>query len=408
MNLFEPVIVGLDQLRLHKMRAFLSILGILISVGSVTGVISMGDGLRNTVMRQFQDMNASSHIRINPPSTHERIGRSWILRNWREFITAADADRFQRLPHVQYVIPIVNGQVTVQSGGVSSGASFIGSNMHYPLTRNWKLSRGRLIGEDDLKGAERVAVIGADLARDLYGDANPIGREFRIVGGRVRVIGVLETTSPFFQDTSARYILVPYTAFQLRYSGNDYLDQIVVVADSPVNVSTVERSISRSLAAHHSHAEEYRIRTGESEISSFNRVVTILKIAAGGIAGISLIVGGIGIMNIMLVSVNERTREIGLRMAMGATRGNILAQFVLEALVLCLFGGMLGILLGIAIGYGMGAWIQGMTDIPFKNVMTPGLMAFGVLYSAAIGLFFGVYPAWRASRLDPVDALRYE
>jgi putative ABC transport system permease protein len=158
----------------------------------------------------------------------------------------------------------------------------------------------------------------------------------------------------------------------------------------------------------HEHAEDFRVRTAENEIGQFNRVVAIMKMVAGGIAGISLIVGGIGIMNIMLVSVAERTREIGIRMAVGAKRRSILMQFILESMVLCLFGGFLGIMLGVGIGAGISVYVKAVTKMPFESVVTPGLMTFAILYSAAIGLFFGVYPAWRASKLDPVEALRHE
>jgi putative ABC transport system permease protein len=408
MMLLEPVRIGLDQLRLHKMRAFLSILGILISVGSVTGVVSMGDGLRNTVMRQFQAMGSANQINVRPPSSHERIGNSWVQRNWDEHLTNDDLERFNSLPNVSFIVPIIEGNVTARYGRVSAGASFIGSNEFYPRTQNWNLEKGRNISEDDVRYASKVAVIGSVLADDLYGDTDPIDQEVGIEGTRVSVIGVIDTEAKFGGNTDARYLIVPYTAFQRRYQGDDYLARIMVVTDSPGDIPSVERGIRRLLARHHGHADEYIIRTGESDIENFNNVVTVLKIAAGGIAAISLIVGGIGIMNIMLVSVNERTREIGLRKAIGATRSAIMGQFIMEAVVMCLFGGALGILLGSSIGFGVGGYIQRLTDLPFKSIMTPGLMAFGVLYSAGIGVFFGVYPAWRASRLDPVDALRYE
>jgi putative ABC transport system permease protein len=191
-------------------------------------------------------------------------------------------------------------------------------------------------------------------------------------------------------------------------SGTDRLDMVFLRADDPRNVSEVEFQIREMLKRTHEHGNEFRINTGESQLEQFNRVVLIMKMVAGGIAGISLIVGGIGIMNIMLVSVAERTREIGVRMAVGAKRSAIMLQFILESMVLCLFGGGMGVVLGIVIGKGLEIYIQSLGDNPFASLVTPQLMMFAVGYSAIVGVFFGVYPAWRASKMDPVEALRQD
>jgi putative ABC transport system permease protein len=190
--------------------------------------------------------------------------------------------------------------------------------------------------------------------------------------------------------------------------GNEQINQIIVYANSPDVVDEVAQHIRPVLKRNHEHGGDFRIQTGQSAIEQFNRVVFILNAIGGGIAGISLLVGGIGIMNIMLVSVNERTREIGIRKALGAKRTSILSQFIIEAIVLCLFGGALGIVLGITIGNIISAVIQHLTGEAFQCIITPGLMLFAIFYSSLIGLFFGVYPAWRASKLDPIEALRYE
>ncbi|MBT4484273.1 MAG: FtsX-like permease family protein, partial [Candidatus Latescibacteria bacterium] len=226
-------------------------------------------------------------------------------------------------------------------------------------------------------------------------------------GARFQVIGVFSKYN-FFKDTNERNLVGPYTTAQKRFAGNDRLNQINVGAVSPEYVDVIAERIRAIIKRHHKHGEDFQVRTGEEQIGTFNRVVTIMKIVAGGIAGISLLVGGMGIMNIMLVSVSERTREIGVRKALGAKRRTILWQFVVEAIVLCLFGGALGILLGLGIGAGISAYVKSLTEMPFESIVTPGLMIFAIVYSAVIGLFFGVYPAYRASKLDPIDALRYE
>jgi len=408
LNLLAPIFIGLDQLRTHKLRAMLSILGILISVGSVTGIVSLGDGLRMTVMKQFEQMGGASLIWVRPPNNWYREGSRWVKRDWEEYLTNGDIEAIQdEIQNIRFVVPVINVSRDVRYRNANAYANIIASNEYYHLTQNWEIESGRSINEKDLRNASKVAVIGPELVKDLYVEDNPIGKELKINGIRYLVIGVL-SESKFFKNTNERNMIIPFTSAQKRFFGNDRINTINVMTDLPEHVQDVAQQIRYIMRRYHEHGEEFIVRTGENQIDQFNRVVTIMKIVAGGIAGISLIVGGIGIMNIMLVSVSERTREIGIRKALGAKRRSILWQFLLESVVLCLFGGGLGVLLGTGIGAGISAYIKSLTDMPFESVITPGLMAFAVIYSAGIGLFFGVYPAWRASKLDPVEALRYE
>ncbi len=408
MNILEPILIGLDQLRTHKLRAGLSILGILISVGSVTGIVSMGDGLRATVMTEFEQMGGPSLIWVRPPQQWYRKGNSWVRREWEEYLTTEDVASIRNsCENVKYVVPMIRSSSQIRYRNVNAPARVVASTERYIEIENWKLEKGRFINEDDLAAASKVAVIAAELATDLYGSGEPIGKEMKIDGTRFTVIGVV-TTKRSFSNSNERYLAIPITTVQLRVWGNNRVTQITVRADSPEHAEDVAWRVRQIIRRTHSHADDYQIRTGEGEIEQFNRIVGIMKMVAGGIAGISLIVGGIGIMNIMLVSVAERTREIGIRMALGAKRRSILSQFILEAVALCMAGGALGILLGIGIGAGISTYVKNVSHQPFESVITPGLMMFAVLYSAGIGLFFGVYPAWRASKLDPVEALRYE
>ena len=408
MNILEPVTIGFDQIRTHKLRATLSILGILISVGSVTGIVSMGDGLRSTVMRQFEQMGGPSIIWIDPPNQWYRKGNRWVKREWEDYLTNQDVDLIRNASrNVKFAVPVIRMNNPVQYQKVSSDARIIATTERYQEVENFSVERGRFITSEDVANAAKVAVIGRELAGDLYGSDDAVGKELRIGGTRYQVIGVVDVKR-VFSTSKERYMAVPITTSQKRIYGNDRVNQITVMADSPENAEEVARQIRYVIKRNHEHADDFRVRTGENEISQFNRVVTIMKMVAGGIAGISLIVGGIGIMNIMLVSVTERTREIGIRMAVGAKRRSILMQFILEAMVLCLFGGFLGIVLGIGIGSGISFYVKSITKMPFESIVTPGLMAFAILYSAGIGLFFGVYPAWRASKMDPVEALRHE
>jgi putative ABC transport system permease protein len=409
MNILEPILIGLDQLRSHRMRASLSILGILLSVGSVTGIVSMGDGLKKTVMTQFEQMGGSSLIWVSPPQTWYRKGNSWIKREWEEYLTIKDVENIHNAsPYVKLAVPLIRtSSDKVFYRDVSAPSQVFATTDEYREIDNIEVQKGRSMTSEDVKSAAKVAMIGDTLADDLFAKVDPIGKEIRIDNIRYTVIGVMVRKRAFDNSTS-RYMAIPITTQQLRVSGNNRVQSINVRADAPGHVEEVSARIRSVIRATHEHAEDFRVETGESQIAQFNRVVSILKLVAGGIAGISLIVGGIGIMNIMLVSVTERTREIGIRMAVGAKRRSILAQFILEAIALCLAGGALGILLGLGIGAGISAYVKSVTHQPFESVVTPGLMMFAVLYSAGIGLFFGVYPAWRASKLDPVEALRHE
>jgi putative ABC transport system permease protein len=408
MNIFEPVIIGFDQIRTHKLRATLSILGILISVGSVTGIVSMGDGLRSTVMKQFEQMGGPSIIWVDSPNQWYRKGNRWVKREWEDYLTNRDVEFIRNAsPNIKFAVPVIRMNNPVKYQSVSSDARIIATTERYREVENFSVERGRFINEDDVANAAKVAVIGKELSGDLYGDADAIGKELRIEGTRYQVVGVVNVNR-VFDNSRERYMAVPITTSQKRIYGNDRVNQITVMADSPEHAQEVARQVQYVIKRSHEHAEDFQVRTAENEIGQFNRVVTIMKMVAGGIAGISLIVGGIGIMNIMLVSVTERTREIGLRMAVGAKRRSILLQFILESMVLCLFGGFLGIILGIGIGSGISLYVKSVTKMPFESMVTPGLMTFAIIYSAAIGLFFGVYPAWRASKMDPVEALRHE
>jgi len=409
MIIFETIVIGIKQLLNHKLRAALSILGILISVGSVTGIVSLGDGLRAVVTEQFEKAGGPNQITVRSPRQWYRNKKGrWVRRDWEEYLENRDMDFLsQASSHIDFVVPIIYMDKQIKFKNATASARIRASNQHHYKIENWQIEKGRFISEFDVKNAMKVAVIGPELAKDLYGEMEPVGKELKVDGDRYMVVGVLSELK-FFGGTNERHMVIPYTTAQKRIFGNQRVNRFIVLTTSPEYVDEVSRQITFAMRSLHEHADEFEIRTGEGQIQQFNRVVTIMKIIAGGIAGISLLVGGIGIMNIMLVSVTERTREIGIRKALGAKRRTILFQFILESIVLCLFGGGLGVLLGVGLGAGLSAWIKNLTPVPFESIVSPGVMIFAVLYSAFIGLFFGVYPAYRASKLDPIEALRQE
>lgn len=413
MNLFEPISIGLSQLRANKMRSILSLTGILIAVGSVIGVLSLGDGLRNAVVGEFDKIGGTSSVfSLSPSSWYRDSQGRWVRRNWEEHLTYNDVNAIMASSDkVEYVIPYVNvggADWSITYRAVSTVGQIVCSVPLYLMGENWEIASGRFFNALDILNSAKVCAIGAQMAENLFGQGvNPVGREVKIGDMRYTVIGVMERKEFFDNDYDTRTI-IPISTAQKRILGNDYLNWIHVKAKRVEDVDEIAASMRHVYKRLHKHGEEFQIMTGAAVLEEINRVIMILKIIAGSVAGISLLVGGIGIMNIMLVSITERTREIGVRKAVGAKRSDILMQFIVEALVLCLFGGLLGIVLGLSIGAGLAAFIASRTNWIFVGVVSMKMIVFAVGFSAAVGLIFGVYPAWRASRLNPVEALRME
>ena len=416
MNIFEPISIGISQLRANKMRSILSLIGILIAVGAVTGIVSMGDGLQRVLMVELDQMGITKSIFSWAPNPWYRDeSGNWVRRTWEEYLTFRDVEAMKaESDKIDVIIPYVgvnvgNNEFNMRHGKVSTFGRIESSSPDYLLDQNWELERGRFINNADLQNRSKVCVIGSNIARDLFGaDVNPIEQEMKIGNERYTIIGLMKPKEFFDNDFNDRAI-IPVTTAQLRISGNDYLSYIVVKVKDIKDIDEVKMAMQRVYRRlHGDHGAEFNINVGLEEIAEFNRIMLILKAVAGGVAGISLVVGCIGIMNIMLVSVKERTREIGIRKALGATRSNILWQFVVEAVILCLFGGFLGLGLGFLLGKGISFYIISLTNLPFKSYISPNLMIFTVGVSLTVGLIAGVYPAWSASRLDPVEALREE
>lgn len=413
MNLIEPVSIGLAQLRANKMRSILSLAGILIAVGSVIGVLSLGDGLKNAITGEFDRMGGTSSIYSWAPSNWYRDNQGrWVRRNWEEYLTYDDMRAIMAVSDkVEYVVPHVGvggSDWNIAYRAVSTAGRIICTVPLFLLGANWDVASGRFLSALDLLNKAKVCVLGAQIAQDLFGQGvDPVGREVKIGQMRFTVIGVM-APKEFFDSDYDQQTVIPITTAQRRIIGNDHLSWIQVKVKRIEDVDEVAAAMRYVYNNRHEHGSEFGVQTGAAALEEINRVILILKIIAGSVAGISLLVGGIGIMNIMLVSVTERTREIGVRKALGAKRSDILWQFMVEALVLCLFGGLLGILLGLAIGTGLAAFIESKTNWVFEGMVSMKMMMFAVGFSAAVGVIFGVYPAWRASRLNPVEALRSE
>ncbi|MBE9473870.1 MAG: ABC transporter permease [Chloroflexi bacterium] len=408
MNLVQTFWEALESISANKMRSGLTVLGIVIGVGAVIAMISIGRGAENTITDSIQGIGTNLIFVFR--------GGSEEVRNPKP-ITFGDAeaiaDPFQA-PSVVAVAPILQGQVRVTFGGETANTSIQGITSDFSTVRNRTVTEGEYIDEGHILGRASVALLGIDTADKLFGRTSGLtGETIRIEGQPFRVIGILEERGGSSFNNQDDIVLVPISTAQtrlLRRSTSDRVDMLMVQAVSAEAVPNAGQEISQILRTRHRTeigADDFTILTQQDFLSTAETITGVLTIFLGGIAAISLLVGGIGIMNIMLVSVTERTREIGLRKALGARKTDILIQFLTESSVLSLFGGLIGIALGWAISLVVGQ-IAAASDTPIVPAIGIDVILLATIFSTAVGLFFGIYPANRAANLEPVEALRYE
>jgi putative ABC transport system permease protein len=412
-DLLDLLAISLRTLAKNKLRSGLTVLGVVIGIAAVTTMVSIGQGAGQLVQNEFQTLG--SNVIIVTPSYGQSGG---VRQGTVPTLTAADAQAVaDECPAVLAVSPLVATSGQVIGGNVNwQPDNMQGVGPDYPVVRNWSLAAGEFFTESDVSGATKVCVIGHTLVTQLFPDVDPIGQQVRVKNIPFRVIGVLARKGANLvgQDQD-NILLMPYTTVRkrLQSSGFSNIDWILVSARSEAVAKKAEQEIRALLA------ERHRIPPGEKadfEVRNTAEIGLVLNIITGAltamlsaIASISLVVGGVGIMNIMLVSVTERTREIGIRMALGARPRDILRQFLVEAAVLSSIGGLIGIVLGVGASAGITALINVFlpsTRWPFVVSVPAALIA--LVFAAAVGIFFGYYPARRASRLDPIDALRYD
>ena len=408
MNLWQAIVEALESLYSNKLRSFLTILGIVIGVGAVIAMMAVGAGAQETITGSISGIgsNLLFVIRGNPTVELTRI----------EPLTSEDAEAFLdqfQAPSVAGVAPVVNGSLVVSTAGESTRTTVYGVTPAYQQIRNYGLTEGVFISEEQLLGRSSVALIGPDTAEKLFGRREGlVGETLRIEGQPFRVIGLLETKGGSSFGSQDDLLIIPLSTAQARLirHPDNRLDMILVQVISPELTTQATEEIAQILRSRH------RTRIGQDDFTIFSQddfvdlaktITGVLTIFLGGIAGISLLVGGIGIMNIMLVSVTERTREIGLRKALGARKKDILIQFLTESSLLSLFGGIIGIGLGWLISYVVGR-IAVFNNTPFTPQVSLDAILLATLFSTAVGLFFGLYPANRAANLEPVEALRHE
>jgi putative ABC transport system permease protein len=389
-------------LRRNKMRSLLTMLGIIIGVGAVIAMVGIGNGARAQVEGQIASLGQNM-ISVFPGSFSSGGARG----GWGSASTLTPEEALviaREIPGVVAVSPEVRDRQQVMGNGLNWNTQVLGESIDYLSIRAWELSDGAMFTEADVAGATKVAIIGKTIADQLYAGTDPIGQTLRIRNLPFKIIGVLRPKGfNFFGQDQDDTIIVPYTSAMRRVMGRTYLSGILIQARSPEEMSAIQQSVGDLLQQRRKGREpDFTVRNQLELAEAATATSRTMTALLGSIAGVSLIVGGIGIMNIMLVSVTERTREIGIRMAVGAHGKDILLQFLIEAVTLSSLGG----LLGIAIGFGIAQAVSHFAGWPTDVSATAVLASF--FFSAAVGVFFGLYPAKKAAALDPIDALRYE
>jgi putative ABC transport system permease protein len=410
MNVLESVRIALRSLSANKMRSGLTMLGIVIGVMSVIAMLSIGEGAQAAITAQI-DAIGTNLLFIRPGSIQQ--GGVASAAGTAPTLTIQDAQALQNLPYIVGVAPETESFGQAVYLGNNAVGRIIGTTPQYLDTMNAVVADGNFISDANVTVREPVVVLGSQIASELFNGAEPVGQMIRINNQLFRVIGVMQSqggTGFLNQDTQ---VFVPITTADSRFArsrfrGGDVVSSITVKMTNVSDQNQVTQEITAVLRQRHhiQFQNDFTIQSQQDILNAADQVTGTLTIFLGGVAAISLIVGGIGIMNIMLVSVTERTREIGVRKAVGAHKRDILAQFLTEATILSISGGVMGILLGILVAHLISGIQMGSSTL--TTVVAPSSVLLAVFFSAGVGLFFGIYPANRAADLNPIEALRYE
>ena len=389
----------------NRMRSLLTSLGIIIGVSAVIVMVAIGEGSQADIEAQISALGANMII-IFPGST-QRGGVSQWAGSFNQ-LTLEDAEKLANEATLSTAVsPVVMSGGQVVGGDGNWSTAIAGVSVDYLTIRAWELEQGEFFTERDIRARSKVAVLGKDVADNLFPDQNPVGEKIRIRNTPFKVIGVLTEKGQDARGTSQDdIILCPSTTVLYRIKGGRYINVMLASARSTEELSEAQEELRVLLREAHrldpGEDDDFKIRNQSEITEAATQTSQMLTLLLGAIAGVSLVVGGIGIMNIMLVSVTERTREIGIRLAVGARSSDVLAQFLMEAVVLSLVGGVMGILAALSLAFALNSFV-GITTVINPEIV---LLAFG--FSGAVGVFFGFYPARKASALNPIDALRYE
>ena len=405
MSILMTLRIAVKALSRNKLRTGLTMLGMIIGVGAVITMVALGRGAQSAIEEQIRGAgtNMVTIFPGNPSTGGVRMGEGSSSR-----LTSEDAEALRGVPGVAYVAEGVTSRQQIIASSQNTNSSIVGTNVEFTNVKSWPMKYGSFFTEQDVQSARKVVALGVNVSDLLFGqDVDPTGEIVRVRNHVVRVIGVMASkgasSSGQNQDDQ---VFMPYTTIQKKLLGRTFLNYVLAAADSNDRVTQTAAAITEALRQRHEigpgEEDDFRVQTADDLVAMRTQTANTLTSLLAAIAGVSLLVGGIGIMNIMLVSVTERTREIGLRLAIGAKGADVLYQFLVEALLLSLFGGGLGI----AAGFGSAAFVKWYRDWPAVIPTDAVIIAFGV--AAGIGIFFGYYPARKAAALDPIEALRFE
>jgi putative ABC transport system permease protein len=400
--LLETIKLALQSIRRNPLRSFLTVLGVVVGVAAVIAMVTIGTGTTAKVTADLAKLG--SNLLFVAPG---QFGPGRASSDARPF-NARDIEAMRsQLGGVRAIAPVAQKSVRVVRGSESRNTVVTGTDNDYFVTQGWTLTAGRVFLDGELRAGRAACIVGETVRKELFGQRDPIGQSIRIHGVSCEVIGLLEVKgqSSFGTDQDD-IVIVPLRAFQRRIAGNTDVAQIYVSARDGVDTAKVQADIERLLRERRNIGrgveDDFSVRDMKEIVQATAGATAMLTGLLGAVAAVSLLVGGIGIMNIMLVSVTERTREIGIRLAIGAVEGQVLLQFLVEAVILSLFGGLIGVVVGLALaGFG-----TAQLEVPFLVEPAIILIAFG--FSALVGVVFGYFPARRAARLDPIEALRRE
>lgn len=400
----ESFLMAWASLVANKLRSLLTMLGIIIGVAAVIALVSIGNGVKQDIEDSISSLG--SNLLVVMPGAPRTPGVRPSQGSMKS-LKISDYEAIAKLEGVKAASPMTNGSYVVIYQNKNWTTSVAGVNSNFQDVNNWTMTSGRFFSDKNVQNRERVAVVGQTVVKNLFADEDPVGKEIRVKNIPFRVIGVLKSkgngTMGNDQDDT---VLIPYTTSMERVEGIDYLRMVYVVAKDDEGIDRLQADIENLLRVRHNikdtNLDDFNIQNMKSIMETVAQTTGTFTLFLGAVAAISLVVGGIGIMNIMLVSVTERTREIGVRKALGATYSVIVTQFLIEAVVISLMGGFIGIAFGIGASKVIGM-VSGMSTV----VSVPTIIM-SFVFSMAIGLIFGIYPARKAAKLNPIDALHYE
>lgn len=431
MRFVEGLSIGLSAIHSNKMRSLLTMLGIIIGVASVLAMMAIGDGAKQIVQQDAQKLGGANQF-ILLHTGHKRVNNRWVPIRRNDYLTYRDVLAIEaECPSVSAVAPRIwnrSGILIQVSDGSETRAGYNGVDANYDKALDWDVHEGRFITEEDMENAAKICILGHEVTTALFGNKSPLGQEIKITEGsssfdrwgrkvnrrfseRLTVVGTLvpRGRSLRFGASYDNLVFIPISTVQKRFTGNDKLQRIAIYAHTIKDVPKAIEEVKGVIRKRHRNRDDFvQIFEMRAGIAQLEKISKVIKITLGSIAGFSLLVGGIGIMNMMLVAVSERTREIGLRKAVGAKRLDILLQFLMESVMMCGVGGIIGVAVGFLVGKGMAMLAVKIVRIvpEWPAVLSTEWVLISVVFSAVIGISFGLYPAIKAASLSPIEALR--